>query len=135
MNLVELKKMKMNMETYKIELDELTEYTKSMFGEELFKNTKEFISILPAAKKKSCVLMLSKLSKCNKEFQDITKKYYSAVEKFKLQREPTIQIFNEVFPGTIINIKKRIKKIERKYDNVKFFEDNEEKLIKFTYIV
>ena len=93
----ELNKIKMEMETYKIELDELTEYTKSMFGEELFNNPKEVISMLPSVKKKNCVLMLSKLSKCNKELQEIKKKYNSTVEKYKAQREPSVQILNEIF--------------------------------------
>ena len=37
-----------------------------------------------------------------------------------------------VYPGTMIGIKKRRKRIEEKLQNVKFFEDPEEKEIRFT---
>ncbi len=129
----ELNKMKMVIDTHQIEVDELTAYIKSMYGENLFINTKEVISILPPLKKNNCILLLEKLANCNKNLQKVTEEYNMFAEKNIFKQEPVIKVFNEVFPGTVINIKKRTKNIDRKYSNSKFFEDNEAKIIKFTY--
>ncbi|MBN2039832.1 MAG: DUF342 domain-containing protein [Spirochaetes bacterium] len=131
----ELNSLKMQLNIYKEEAEELAEYAKSMYGEELFMNTKKFLSILPEVKKKNCLLLLSKMAECNEKLKEKTQEYKETVERYTPPREPVITVFKDIFPGTIINIKKRTKHIERKYSNVKFFEDNEEKLIKFTYAV
>ena len=129
----ELDNIKTQMNNFKIEVDEITEYAKSMYGESLFTETKKFLSILPEVKKKNCISLLSKLAQSNEKLKEKTEEYNNSVDKYKLLKEPVISIFGDVYPGTVINIKKRTKHIERKYSNVKFFEDNEDKVIKFTY--
>jgi hypothetical protein len=52
-------------------------------------------------------------------------------ERLKLEREPFIIVKGRIFPGTILNIKKSVRKIDTPIDNAKFYEDPEEKAIRF----
>ena len=108
---------------------------KASFGEDLFKNPKDFVAKLPTVKKKNCLILLKDLSESNRELKELTNRYKATEEKNKLEREPTITITDVVFPGTVINIQKRRRLIEQKIQNAKFFEDQEEKVVKFTSAV
>lgn len=130
--IVEIKK---DYDYVKTELDEIMMKIKASFGESLFEDTKKFISILPPVKKKACLLLLAELTNKNKELKALNVRKAEAEAKLKLEREPVIIVTDTVFPGTIINIKKRRKNIVEKLINVKFFEHPEEKEITFTSAV
>lgn len=118
------------------EVAEIIRRLKQNFGEAVFENPKEFISILPPVKKKNCLLLLKELSDKNKILKTRTDESKAVQEKLKLEIEPTIIIKNRVYPGTEINVKKSVKKIEEKpLDNVKFYEDTNDKIIRFTAAV
>lgn len=102
------------------------------FGESVFENPKEFIAILPPIKKKKCLLLLKELSDSNKELKILTEKSKEIQAKLKLDKEPTIIVKNRVYPGTSINIKRSVKKIEKPADNLKFYEDPNDRIIRFT---
>jgi uncharacterized protein (DUF342 family) len=55
--------------------------------------------------------------------------------KLVLEEEPQIMVKDTVYPGTTLMIKKRTRKIEEKLTNVKFYEDPEEKVIRYTAAV
>jgi len=105
---------------------------KVSFGEAVFENPKEFIVKLPTVKKRNCLLLLKELSDNNKELKKLTEKAREIQGKLKLEREPVIIIKNKAYPGTSVNVKKSIKKLDRVFENVKFYEDPEEKIIRFT---
>ncbi|MDY6968842.1 MAG: FapA family protein [Spirochaetota bacterium] len=119
----------------KAEVDELTGYIKSLFGEELFKNPQKMMQGLPPERRKSCIQLLSKLSDCNKRLEKLNKEYEDIEKKRKPEYEPTITISDTVYPGTIININKRKKIIHEKLVNVQFFEDLENKEICYSSII
>lgn len=127
----EISGIKKEMEVIREIVDETIRKIRTSFGEDLFKNPKEFVSRLPNVKKKNCLLLLKDLSENNKELKALTEKYKEVEEKNKLEREPVIVISDVVFPGTIINIQRRRRFIDQKLQNVKFYEDPEEKIIKF----
>ena len=52
--------------------------------------------------------------------------------KLKLERDPVVIIRDKVFPGTVIKIKNSVKLIEKEFQNVQFYEDKHQKVIKFT---
>ena len=58
-----------------------------------------------------------------------------AEEKLKLEKDPVIIITDTVFPGTEIFIKRRKKRIDKKMQNAKFYEDPEQKVIRMTSAV
>lgn len=128
----ELKKIEEEIKPVQEQVDEATARIKLSFGEELFNNPKEYIKILPPVKKKNCIEMLSKLTALNKELTVVKEKYDKVREKLKLEREPTITIRDKAFPGTIVKIKNSVRLIEKTFENVKFYEDKEQKIIKFT---
>ncbi|HON78641.1 MAG TPA: FapA family protein [Spirochaetota bacterium] len=127
----EISGIKKEMEVIRETVDETIRKIRTSFGEDLFKNPKEFVSRLPNVKKKNCLLLLKDLSDNNKELKVLTEKYKEVEEKNKLERDPVIVISDVVFPGTIINIQRRRRFIDQKLQNVKFYEDPEEKIIKF----
>ena len=104
----------------------------SSFGEEFLEKPKEIIAILPMVKKKNALKLLSTLSKCNNELKELTNIYNKIKEENRPQQEPIILITNEVYPGTLIKIKNSRKMIDEKLENVKFYEDPEQKIIRFT---
>ena len=105
---------------------------KVSFGESVFENPKEFIEKLPNVKKKNCLILLKALSNNNKELKKLVEKSKEVQEKLKLDREPCIIIMNKAYPGTIISIKKSIKRLESPFDNVKYYEDPQEKIIRYS---
>ncbi|MDY6935834.1 MAG: FapA family protein [Spirochaetota bacterium] len=130
---VKEKKRKMDMMKYNIE--EVREYIKSIFGEKLFNDPKVFISNLIPVRRKSCLLLLSKITDYNKELKLLTEDYNSSKEMTQLKREPMVHILNKIYPGTQVNINNCVKLIEKVLTNVKFYEDKDERIIRFTNIV
>ena len=116
----------------KSEVEEITEKIRSSYGEELFHNPKDFISILPPIKKKACLSLLSDLTIRNKELKELSEQYNEIEGKLKFERESIIVIRNEVYPGTLIKIKKHVRLIDEKLVNVRFYEDSETKEIRYT---
>jgi len=119
-------------ESVRANVNETMMKIKSSFGEGLFADPKKFLSILPPVKKKACLALLAELTSLNKELQQINARRAEAEAKLKLEREPCVIVTDTVYPGTMIGIKRRRKRIEEKLQNVKFFEDPEEKEIRFT---
>ena len=113
-------------------VEETMRKLKVSFGEAVFENPKEYIKILPAVKKKNCLLLLKELSSSNKELKKYIEKSKEIQGKLKLEREPYIIVKDKAYPGTVINIKKSVKKLDSTIDNVKYYEDPEEKIIRFT---
>ncbi len=105
---------------------------KGSFGETVFENPKEFITKLPAVKQKKCLILLKELSNNNKELKRLIEQSKEVQDKLKLDREPYIIIKNKAYPNTIISVKKSIKRIDSPIDNVKYYEDPEEKIIRFS---
>ena len=116
----------------KEEISETTRQLQVNFGEEVFENPKELIKILPAIKKKTCLVMLQELSNSNKNIKELLEKAKVIQAKLKLEREPFITIYNKIYPGVVVNVKKSVKKIEKEQQNVKFYEDSEDKVVRFT---
>ena len=52
-------------------------------------------------------------------------------EKMKFEKEPVIIVTNKVYPGVVVNVKKSVKKIDHIIDNVKFYEDQLDKSVRF----
>jgi hypothetical protein len=123
------------MDVYRTTVEDVIRKIKASFGEGLFENPKEFVAALPAIKKKNCLLLLKDLSENNKKLKELAEKWKEVEEKNKMEREPVIVITDTVYPGTIINIKKRRRQIDQVLKNVKFFEDPADKLISFTSAV
>jgi len=102
------------------------------FGEGVFENPKEYIAILPPVKKKNCLVLLKELNSSNRELKQFMEKSKEIQQKLNLEQEPVIVVKDKIYPGTVLNIKKSVRKIDRPLDNVRFFEDAEDKLIRFT---
>ncbi|MBN1496264.1 MAG: DUF342 domain-containing protein [Spirochaetes bacterium] len=113
-------------------VDETMRKLKVNFGDSVFDNPKEFIAKLPNFKKKNCLMLLKELSSGNKELKTHMERSKEVQDKLRLEREPCIIIKNKAYPGTIISIRKSIKRIESMIDNVKYYEDPEEKIIRFS---
>jgi uncharacterized protein len=131
----ELVEIKNKLLSIKDKIEEITQKIKSSYGEEIFTNPKGLIAILPPVKKKACITVLSELSSNNKEFKKLKEEYQLKENELKFDHEPTIEITNKVYPGTLIKIKKSLKAIDEELQNVKFFEDAETKEIRFTAAV
>jgi len=128
----EMALLRKDLDKLKSEVDETLKKIKNSFGEEVFKNPKEFISILPPVKRKNCLILLKELSEGNKKLKVMLQQRQVIEEKYKLERDPTITINDRVYPGTVLSIKKSKRKIEKEMSNAKFFEDPEEKVIRFS---
>jgi hypothetical protein len=111
---------------------EIMRKLKVSFGEGIFENPKEFISILPPVKKKNALLLLKELGEGNKELKGLVEESKKVQEKLKLDQEPVVIVTDKVFPGSIISIKKSVRKIDKELQNVRFYEDPDEKVIRFT---
>jgi hypothetical protein len=112
-------------------IDEITTSIKMQFGEELFKNPKEYIKILPSLKKQTCLVLLNDLGKANAALQKLLEESWEIEARLKLEREPAVVVRVRLFPGSIVNIKKSVRKIETPLDNVKLYEDPEDKSVRF----
>jgi len=112
-------------------VEEINTTIKMQFGEEIFKNPKEYIKILPSLKKKNCLILLNDLGTANTALKKLFDEAKVIEEKLKLDREPYIIATGKVFPGVVINVKKSVKKIEKTIENVKFYEDQLDKSVRF----
>ncbi len=112
-------------------VEEATTSMKMQFGEEIFKNPKEYIKILPALKKKTCLLLLNDLGSATSSLKKLTEEAKVIEEKMKLEKEPVIIVTNKIFPGVVVNVKKSVKKIDHVIENVKFYEDQLDKSVRF----
>ncbi|MFW5770224.1 MAG: DUF342 domain-containing protein [Spirochaetota bacterium] len=128
----ELAELRKDLDKQKSEVDETLKKIKNSFGEEVFKNPKEFIAILPPVKKKNCLVLLKELSESNKSLKVLLEQRKEIEEKYKLERDPFITINDRVYPGTNLSIKKSKRKIDKEMSNARFFEDPEEKVIRFS---
>lgn len=131
----ELADKKSEIKIIKDKVDEVNGQLKMQFGDEIFKNPKEYIKILPPLKKKNCLLLLNDLSNANKEMKKLIEESKEIEERNKPDNEPFIKVSNKIFGGVVLNVKKSVKKIEKPIDNVKFFEDPMEKAIRITTAV
>ncbi len=131
----ELIDIRREIDSVKLVVQEIMRKIKASFGEGLFEDPKKFLSILPPVKKKNCLLMLQELTAHNKELGEINKKRVEVEAKLKLERDPVVIVTEEVYPGTVISIKKRKRRIEEKLVNVKFYEDQSDKEIHYTAAV
>ncbi len=113
-------------------VDESMRKLKVGFGEAVFENPKEYISRLPNMKKKNCLLLLKELSDHNGQLKTYLEQSREIQERLKLEREPCIIVKNKAYPGTVISIKKSIKRLDGPIDNVKYYEDPEAKIIRFS---
>jgi hypothetical protein len=112
-------------------VEEINTTIKMQFGEEIFKNPKEYIKILPALKKKNCLLLLNDLGSANASLKKLIEEAKLIEEKMKFEKEPVIIVTNKVYPGVVVNVKKSVKKIDHIIDNVKFYEDQLDKSVRF----
>jgi len=113
-------------------VDESIRKLKGSFGNSVFENPKEYIAKLPPTKQKSCLILLKELSNNNAEMKKLIEQSKEIQDKLKLEREPCIIIKNKAYPNTIINIRKSTKRIDSPIDNVKYYEDPEDKIIRFS---
>lgn len=119
----------------KEEVEETMRKLKVSFGEGVFEDPKKYIEILTPVKKKSCLLLLKELNAGKKKLKELVDKSKEIQNKLKLEQEPVVIIREKVFPGTSINIKKSVRKIEKPIENAKFYEDPTDKIIRFTSAV
>jgi uncharacterized protein (DUF342 family) len=131
----EILELRKKMEKFRKGADEIMLKIRTSFGESLFEDPKKFIAMLPPVKKKSCITLLQELSNCNKDLKVLTDQCREAEALLKLEKEPVIIVTDTIYPGSILTIKKNKKDIFDKLQNVKFFEDPELKIIKFTSAV
>ncbi len=122
----------------KIEKDKIEEVTTSLkmnFGDEVFQNPREYIKILPAMKKKNCLLLLNDLSTAKGNLKKYLDQVKVIEEKMKFEEEPAIMVSGTVHAGVVMTIKRSVKKIDKPIQNVRFFEDPQDKEIRFTSLV
>lgn len=131
----ELIEIRREIDSVKIVVQDIMRKIKASFGEGLFEDPKKFLSILPPIKKKNCLLLLQELTAHNRELGEINKKRQEVEAKLKLERDPVVIVTEEVFPGTVISIKKRKRRIDEKLVNVKFYEDPSDREIRYTAAV
>jgi len=116
-------------------IEETTTSLKMHFGEEVFQNPREYIKILPASKKKNCLLLLNDLGTANGSLKKLTEELKAIEGKMKFLEEPIVKASGTVHAGVLLNIKKSVKKIDKPVQNVRLFEDPEDKEVRFTSLV
>ncbi|HOO71999.1 MAG TPA: FapA family protein [Spirochaetota bacterium] len=117
------------------EVEETMRKLKVSFGEGVFEDPKKYIGMLPSIKKKNCLILLKELSSGNKMLKELIEKNKEIQDKLKLERDPSITIREKTFPGTVLSIKKSVRKIENIVENAKYYEDPTDKVIRFTSAV
>ena len=127
----EINRKRNEMKIIRERIDEINTSIKMQFGEEIFHNPKEYIKILPGAKKKVCLLLLNDLGNANASFKKLAEEIKAIEDKNKLEREPFVIATNRIFPNVVINVKKSVKKTDKPIDNVKFYEDQLDKSVRF----
>jgi len=128
----ELRDVQKEISRWRENVSEVMRKLKVNFGEAVFENPKEFIAILPTVKKKNCLVLLKELSDSNRELKSLVQTSQEIQSKLKLEREPYIIVYERIFPGAVLNVKKSVRKIEKSIENAKFYEDQNDKLIRFT---
>lgn len=128
----ELNQVRNEMAHYKENVKDVMAQIQQNFGSSLFEDPKQFIAKLPTVKKKQCIGLLSDLSKNNKELKQLAAKGVTIEQKLVFEKEPYINIKQKAYRGTSIHIKKLTRKVEQDIENAKFYEDLENKVIRFT---
>lgn len=128
----ELQAIKDRMAPVNAKLEELNDKIKISYGEQLFRDAKEYIKFLPPVKKKACLELLAQLTNVNKELNTLKVEYRDTEAKLKFEKEPRIIVYRKAHPGTVIKIKSSVRALNEPLDNVKFFEDEEDRTIRFT---
>ncbi len=132
----ELTEIRKSINEKKLQIEDVMASIRTSFGTNLFEDPKKFISILPDIKKKQCIRLLSELNKLQAELKELGVAGMKVEEKLVLDETPLIIIKEKVYAGTVINIKKQVRKIEGEdITNAKFYEDLELKIIKYTAAV
>ncbi|MBN2435253.1 MAG: DUF342 domain-containing protein [Spirochaetes bacterium] len=108
---------------------------KNSFGNNLFEDPKGFISALPDIKKKNCVVMLNELTIRKNRESEIKEKIEETEKLLVFDEEPQILVYGNVYPGTVITVRREVKKIEETMTNARFYYDKEDKLIRFASCV
>ena len=75
---------------------------------------------------------MKELTDYNKELKSLSEEQKGIEKKLKLERDPVIVVHEVVFPGLVAHIKKKKRRIEQKIENVKLYEDPEQKVIRIT---
>jgi uncharacterized protein len=127
----ELQEIRKQMTQFKVITDDIMAKIKASYGATLFEDPKKFIAILPPVKKKACLELLAELSKNNNELKKLALQGIKTEEKLAFDKEPVIIVHEKTFRGVVLNIKKRTRKIEQEIVNAKFFEDVQDKIIRF----
>jgi uncharacterized protein len=127
----ELQEIRKQMTQFKVVVDDIMAKIKASFGNNLFEDPKKFIAILPPVKKKACLELLAELTKNNNELKKLAMMGIKTEEKMVFDREPVVIVPEKTYRGVVINIKKRTRKIEQEIVNAKFFEDLQDKTIRF----
>jgi uncharacterized protein (DUF342 family) len=127
----ELQEIRKQMVQFKSVVDDIMAKIKASFGNNLFEDPKKFIAILPPVKRKACLELLAELTKNNNELKKLALLGIKTEEKMVFDREPMVIVPEKTYRGVVINIKKRTRKIEQEIANAKFFEDNQDKTIRF----
>ena len=112
-------------------VEEINTSIKMQFGEEIFKNPKEYIKILPVLKKKNCLILLNDLGTANSALKKLVEEAKVIEAKLKLPREPFIIATSKIFPGVVVNVRRSVKKIDHVIENAKFYEDQLDKSVRF----
>ncbi|MCL2025776.1 MAG: FapA family protein [Leptospirales bacterium] len=128
----ELDAVSREMNLKKEEVNEIMRQLRINFGEGVFKEPQKIIATLIPAKKKLCLELLQQLSAKNAELKELSLKYDEISQKLVLEKEPFVVAYDKVYPGVVLNIKKNVLKVEREYSNVKFYDDMDEKRVRFT---
>jgi uncharacterized protein (DUF342 family) len=114
------------------EANEIKRQLRVGYGEAVFKDPQKTIPTLPTLKQRQCLALLNQLNACNKEIRGSIAKAEEISAKLKFDKEPVIIASDKVFPGVTLNIKKRVRKIDKPFTNAKFYECEEAKEIRFT---
>lgn len=116
----------------KQEVMDIIAKAKNNYGEELFKDPKKYIAILPPPKKKGCLQLLAEMTNKNKELKNLLQQSDNIKERLALDRIPVINVRGTIYPGCDVYIKHLHRKINDELKNVKFYEDQTDKTIRYT---
>ncbi len=118
------------------QIEDLKNYIPSLLGESFFINPKVNIQKLGPEKKKLGMVLINALDTCIKELKKVKDEYRHAEKmKYEIEEEPSVNIYKDAHPGTVIKIKDLKNEIIEKISNAKFYEDAENQIISFTSAV
>ncbi len=116
----------------KNKVEDITTNLQLHFSNEVFLNPKEYLKILPPVKKKDCLLLLNDLANANSSLKKFFAEQKEIESRMKLLEEPAVKSSGTVYSGVVLSVKKSVKKLESPIENVRFFEDSEDKVIRFS---